>query len=82
VVAGAFGSYISIESAIAIGMLPMLPADRFEQIGDAAGLGARLAAISYPARARAVQIAREAQHIEMAGTQAFQKRFMRRINLD
>jgi uncharacterized 2Fe-2S/4Fe-4S cluster protein (DUF4445 family) len=81
-VAGAFGSYISIKSAIDIGMLPALPLDSFEQIGDAAGLGARLATLSQPYRARAVQIARHARHVEMAGTRAFQQLFMRRINLD
>jgi len=80
VVAGAFGNFISIESAVAIGMLPELPRSRFEQIGDAAGLGARLAALSHPHRARAALIARDARHIGMAGNREFQKRFMRRIN--
>jgi uncharacterized 2Fe-2S/4Fe-4S cluster protein (DUF4445 family) len=81
-VAGAFGSYISIESAVAIGMLPSLPAARFEQIGDAAGLGAKLATLSQPYRTRAMQIAKSARHVDLAGTQAFQKLFMRRINLN
>lgn len=82
VVAGAFGSYISIDSAVAIGMLPPLPLSRFDQFGDAAGLGAKLATLSQPYRTRATQIAREARHVEMAGTQAFQRLFMRRINLE
>lgn len=80
VVAGAFGSYISMESAIAIGMLPDLPIGRFRQIGGAAGLGVRLAALSHPHRARAAEIAREAQHVGMAGSAAFQRQFVRRIN--
>jgi uncharacterized 2Fe-2S/4Fe-4S cluster protein (DUF4445 family) len=79
-VAGAFGSYIAIESAIAIGMLPELPRERFQQIGDAAGLGARLAVLSHPQRARAAQIARAARHVGMAGSAAFQRQFLRRIN--
>ncbi len=79
-IAGAFGTSISVESAIAIGMLPDLPRDRFEQIGDAAGLGARLAAVSYPLRARATQLARQVQHVEMAGTARFQSYFAKRIN--
>lgn len=81
-VAGAFGSYISIESAVTIGMLPSLPLARFEQIGDAAGLGARLATLSQPYRTRAMQIAKNARHVDLAGTKAFQKLFMRRINLN
>lgn len=79
-IAGAFGTFISVESAIAIGMLPDIPLDRFEQIGDAAGLGARLAAVSCPLRARAAQLARQVQHVEMAGTARFQSSFVRRIN--
>ena len=80
IVAGAFGSYIAIDSAVAIGMLPDLPRERFRQIGDAAGLGARLAALSHPHRARAAGIAREARHVGMAGSAAFQRRFISRIN--
>lgn len=39
-VAGNFGSRINPESAIAIGMLPEIPVDRFVNIGNASGLGA------------------------------------------
>lgn len=80
VVAGAFGSYIAIDSAVAIGMLPGLPGDRFQQIGDAAGLGARMAALSHPHRARAAEIARQARHVGMAGSASFQRQFISRIN--
>lgn len=80
VVAGAFGSYIAIDSAVAIGMLPDLPRDRFHQVGDAAGLGARLAVLSHPQRARAAEIARRARHVGMAGSASFQRQFISRIN--
>ncbi|MCQ3935336.1 MAG: hypothetical protein DPW23_10710 [Gammaproteobacteria bacterium] len=80
VVAGAFGSYIAIDSAVAIGMLPDLPRDRFHQVGDAAGLGARLATLSHPQRARAAEIARQARHVGMAGSASFQRQFISRIN--
>ena len=43
VIAGAFGSYIGIESGVAIGMLPPLPRERFKQVGNAAGMGAKIA---------------------------------------
>jgi len=48
IIAGAFGSYIDVSSAMTIGMLPNLPLERFRQVGNAAGTGARLA--SSPAR--------------------------------
>ena len=41
VIAGAFGAYIDVASAIAIGLLPALPLDRFSQVGNAAGVGVR-----------------------------------------
>ena len=52
VIAGAFGSYISVQSAVTIGMFPKLPLERFVQVGNAAGMGARMALISRGAPAR------------------------------
>jgi uncharacterized 2Fe-2S/4Fe-4S cluster protein (DUF4445 family) len=43
IIAGAFGTYIDVESAITIGMLPDIPLERVSQVGNAAGTGARLA---------------------------------------
>jgi uncharacterized 2Fe-2S/4Fe-4S cluster protein (DUF4445 family) len=43
IIAGAFGSYINVESAITIGLLPDLPRDRFIFIGNGSLTGARLA---------------------------------------
>ncbi len=42
VIAGAFGSFIDLERAITIGLLPELPLDRFLFIGNGSLLGARL----------------------------------------
>jgi uncharacterized 2Fe-2S/4Fe-4S cluster protein (DUF4445 family) len=42
VIAGAFGSFIDLERAITIGLLPDLPLDRFLFIGNGSLLGARL----------------------------------------
>jgi uncharacterized 2Fe-2S/4Fe-4S cluster protein (DUF4445 family) len=75
VIAGAFGSYIDVPSAIAIGMLPSLPLDRFRQVGNAAGSGARLALISQQKRAEAQQIARQVRYIELAAVPDFQRLF-------
>jgi uncharacterized 2Fe-2S/4Fe-4S cluster protein (DUF4445 family) len=57
IVAGAFGTFIDISSAITIGMLPNLPLERFSQVGNAAGTGARLALVSLSQRAKAAEIA-------------------------
>jgi uncharacterized 2Fe-2S/4Fe-4S cluster protein (DUF4445 family) len=73
--AGAFGTYIDVESAVEIGMLPPLPLDRFQQIGNAAGTGARLALISRGMRTRAQQIAARDGYIELGRIPEFNRKF-------
>jgi uncharacterized 2Fe-2S/4Fe-4S cluster protein (DUF4445 family) len=65
IIAGAFGSYIDVSSAISIGMLPALPLERFRQVGNAAGTGARLALISRSQRLEAQAIARRVRYLEL-----------------
>ncbi|HSM19029.1 MAG TPA: ASKHA domain-containing protein, partial [Hyphomicrobiales bacterium] len=79
VIAGAFGTYIDVRSAIAVGLLPDLPAERFAQVGNAAGEGARQALISRSRRARAKEIAESACYVELAGTKSFLPAFSKRI---
>ncbi|HMX12157.1 MAG TPA: ATP-binding protein [Burkholderiaceae bacterium] len=79
VIAGAFGAYIRIESARAIGLLPPLPLDRFQQVGNAAGLGVQQMLSSRERRARAAQIARQARYVELSTRSDFQKSFLQHI---
>jgi uncharacterized 2Fe-2S/4Fe-4S cluster protein (DUF4445 family) len=76
IIAGAFGTYINIASAVAIGMLPSLPLKRFRQVGNAAGMGAKLALVSLKIRARAETIASKVGYIELASNPSFQPTFM------
>ncbi len=71
IIAGAFGSYIDVSSAVTIGMLPPLPLNRFRQVGNAAGTGARLALVSRRKRAEAQKIARRVSYIELASLPNF-----------
>ncbi len=75
IIAGAFGTYINVESAVTIGMLPALPFERFKQVGNAAGTGARLALISQSQRAEAHQIAQKDGYIELAAVPNFNRKF-------
>jgi uncharacterized 2Fe-2S/4Fe-4S cluster protein (DUF4445 family) len=76
VIAGAFGSYIDVESAMTIGMLPTLPQSRFRQVGNAAGMGAKLALISRHQRAEAQRIAHRVQYLELTNAANFTKTFI------
>jgi uncharacterized 2Fe-2S/4Fe-4S cluster protein (DUF4445 family) len=46
ILAGAFGSFINLENAITIGLMPDLPRERFQFAGNASLLGATLLAFS------------------------------------
>ncbi len=76
IIAGAFGTYIDISSAITINMLPDIPLERFQQVGNAAGLGARLALISLTERKKAQQIASDVNYVELANAPDFTKIFI------
>ncbi len=73
--AGAFGNYIRRESAVAIGLIPALAESRIQSIGNAAGVGARLALLSVAERRRAEEIARRARHVELSEREGFYDRF-------
>ncbi|TES82135.1 MAG: DUF4445 domain-containing protein, partial [Dehalococcoidia bacterium] len=76
IIAGAFGTYIDVSNAMAIGMLPALPLERFQQVGNAAGTGARLALISRTKRAAAQKIVSGINYVELAGVPGFNQTFM------
>jgi uncharacterized 2Fe-2S/4Fe-4S cluster protein (DUF4445 family) len=79
IIAGAFGAYIDIESGVATGLFPDLPRDRFEQVGNAAGLGVRQMLASRAARTRAADIASTCEYVELSTHSAFQKTFLHHI---
>lgn len=65
VVAGAFGTYLDVGSALAVGMFPPLARHRFSQVGNAAGIGAKLALVSRRCRGTAQEIARRMEYVEL-----------------
>ena len=82
IIAGAFGTYIDIQSAIDIGMLPDLPLDRFRQVGNAAGMGAKMALISQQKWQEAETIAERIEYIELASYPGFNKIFAKAMSLE
>jgi uncharacterized 2Fe-2S/4Fe-4S cluster protein (DUF4445 family) len=75
IIAGAFGSYIDVASAVTIGMLPAIPLERVRQVGNAAGMGAKLALISRAMRTEAQQLARRVGYLELATVPDFAMAF-------
>jgi len=79
VVAGAFGTHLRLESAVAIGLLPGLPLERFQQVGNAAGTGARMALVSLVERRLAEKIARRVKYLELTANPEFSGTFARAL---
>ena len=75
-IAGAFGTYIDVSSAITIGMLPAIPLNRFQQVGNAAGMGAKMALISLSKRADGAAVASRVRYIELASAPNFTQTFI------
>jgi len=78
--AGGFGNYLSIRSAVRIGLIPALAPDRIRYVGNAAALGAQLALVSEPERARAETIARRIEHVSLAAHPRFEDLFVEAMN--
>src|SRR5213593_541791 len=78
--AGGFGNYLSIDSAIRIGLIPALPLSRVRYVGNAASLGAQLCLLSEAERARADAIASRIEHVSLAAHPDFEQIFVDAMN--
>lgn len=79
-IAGAFGTYLTLQSAIRIGMFPDIPEKRFNQIGNAAGTGARMMLLSGESRKTAEMILDHMQYIELTSEPAFMDLYVDAMN--
>ena len=80
-VAGAFGSYLDPVSILRIALLPEVPLERVEVIGNAALAGAVLATLSRRHLETAVRVARDAVRVDMATDESFQDVFVDKLRL-
>lgn len=78
--AGAFGNYVDIESAAAIGMLPGIETEWVSSVGNAAGTGAVQSLLSAEHMQRCIDIAAKVQYVELAAQPGFQTRFLANLN--
>ncbi len=74
--AGAFGNYMSPKSACAIGLIPRELESRIKPIGNAAGQGSKMAALSKAEFMRASEIGKSTDYLELAGMPEFNDVFM------
>lgn len=73
--AGAFGNYIRPASAVRIGLLPNVPLDRIQSVGNAAATGAQMTLLSEECRERAARLAKRIEYVEIAHEKGFSDYF-------
>uniref|UniRef100_UPI0040573315 ASKHA domain-containing protein n=1 Tax=Candidatus Electrothrix sp. TaxID=2170559 RepID=UPI0040573315 len=74
-VAGAFGKHIDPQQAITLGMLPDLPLDVFQPVGNSSLCGAEMVLLDHKAFEQSQEIARKITYIELNVNQEFMIRF-------
>jgi uncharacterized 2Fe-2S/4Fe-4S cluster protein (DUF4445 family) len=74
-IGGAFGKYINVEKAVEIGLLPDMPWDRFQFLGNTSVMGAYLALLYQEKRARVQEIAQRMTYIELSADNSFYDAF-------
>jgi uncharacterized 2Fe-2S/4Fe-4S cluster protein (DUF4445 family) len=74
--AGAFGSNLRPESLKGIGLLPPVPLERIQPVGNAAATGAIMGLLSQKQLELASHLADRAEHVELSLRKDFQKAFV------
>ena len=74
-IGGAFGQYINIEKAIQIGLLPDLPWERFQFLGNTSAKGAYYALLSRTARTQVTAAAAMMTYLELSADNTFYDNF-------
>jgi len=76
ILAGAFGNFINIENAIAIGLMPDLPRERFQFVGNGSLTGATLLAFSRELLEEERRVADMMTNFELSETPGFMDKYI------
>jgi len=77
--AGSFGTHITIENAMALELLPQVPADRVVLAGETAVGGSKLALLSVRERGAIVDVLARVQYVELSVEKSFNREYLRSI---
>jgi uncharacterized 2Fe-2S/4Fe-4S cluster protein (DUF4445 family) len=75
IIGGSFGKYINVEKAVEIGLLPDMPWERFNFLGNTSILGAYYVLISHRAMQQVQDIASKMTYIELSADNSFYDAF-------
>lgn len=74
-IGGSFGKYLNVEKAVHIGLLPDMPWEKFQFLGNTSVRGAYYALLDREARARLTDIAARMTYIELSADNSFYEAF-------
>jgi uncharacterized 2Fe-2S/4Fe-4S cluster protein (DUF4445 family) len=75
-IAGGFGNYLNVKDAVQIGLLPDLPPERFDFIGNSSVKGAHLALLSQKAWNEASELGKKITYMELSIGNDFMDEFV------
>ena len=75
-IAGAFGAYVAADKAVTIGMVPDIPLERYQLLGNSSLEGAKRALLSVDALEAIEKIGRTMTYVEMNESREFMNGFM------
>ena len=80
-IAGAFGTHVDREKALAMGLFPDCEIEKIKGVGNAAGDGCRTALLNVQKRVEANWCSRNVEYIELTVEENFQQEFMEAMQL-
>jgi len=76
ILAGGFGSYIDLDRAMTIGLLPEIEADRVTFIGNGSLLGARMSSLTKRIRKDVVEVTKRMTNFELSETPSYMSNYV------
>lgn len=80
-VAGSFGTYLNVENAVSIGLLPNIDAERFVFVGNAAIVGAKIILKNADVRKRAEALAKKIRYVELSAHPKFKQALLESLEV-
>ena len=80
-VAGGFGNYLNIEKAVGMGLLPDIPRERIEFVGNSSLMGARMALLSFHVLEKGITISQSITNVELSKFALFADEYMASLYL-
>ena len=80
-IAGAFGNYIDVNNAVNIGLIPNIPRERIEFVGNTSIKGAKIAAFFKEAFYKIIKIEKDTTHYDLMGADDYVDEFKKALFL-